>query len=244
MRILQDLLASIDTDAPIRAVRQGPFQTAAWTRHCGLATTPHESGNHHDHTPIEDAGTLLDVQAQELVDMAHSSSPYEAAIGMAAVNSLLEIDEQLCIELNAADLLAHKGSGKRIALVGHFPFVQKLRRGAKELWIIEKQPLEEDFPESEAGRLIPQADVVGISGSAFINHSIDHLLSLCRSESYVVILGGTTPLSSILFEHGVDAAAGTRVTHPELVLRLVSDGAVFRQIKGVRRLTLMKQRLP
>jgi uncharacterized protein (DUF4213/DUF364 family) len=242
MRILQDLIASIDADSPVRAVRQGPFQTAVWTRYCGLATTPHDSSFHHNDIPVRDAGMLLDSQAKDLMQMAQSSSPFEAAIGMAAINSLLDNEEQLCVELNAADLLAQKGSGKRIALVGHFPFVQKLRREAKELWVIEKQPRQEDLPESEAGRLIPQADVVGITGSTFINHSLDHLLSLCSPQAYVVILGGTTPLSSILFRYGVDALSGTRVTDPDLVLRLVSEGAVFRQIRGVRRLTLMKKK--
>jgi len=163
---------------------------------------------------------------------------------MATINSLVDIEERLCIEMNAADLLAEKGSDKRIALVGHFPFVQQLRRAAKELWVMEKEPQGDDLPESEAARLIPEADVVGITGSAFINHTVDDLLSLCNSQAYVMVLGGTTPLSSVLFEHRIDAAAGTTVSHPEQVLRQVSEGAVFRQIRGVRRLVLMKQRLP
>lgn len=240
MQVLQSLISALHMDAPVRAVRQGPFQTAVWTRNCGLATTPHESGSHHDEVPVRDAGTLLEHRAHDLVHMANSTSPYEAAIGMAAINSLLDVEEDLCVELNAADLLVQKGSEKRIALVGHFPFVQRLRRQAKELWVIERQPLEDDLPESEAERFIPEADVVGITGSAFMNHSLDRLLSLCNSQAYVVILGGTTPLSSVLFEHGVDAAAGTTVSNPELVLRQVSEGAVFRQIGGVKRLTLMK----
>ena len=244
MKVLQALISSLNTDAPVRAVHQGPFQTAVWTRYCGLATTPHESVTNHDRTPVPEAGTLLNLRAQELVQMAYSPSPYQSAIGMAALNSLLEIDEHLCDELNGADLLAQKGSGKRVALVGHFPFVPELRRAVKELWVIERQPREEDLPESEAARLIPQADVVGITGATFINHSLDGLLSLCSSQAYVLVLGGTAPLSPILFEYGVDAVAGTRVIQPEIVLPLVSEGAVFRQIKGVRRLILTKQRLP
>ena len=244
MRVLQDLISSLDIDAPVRAVRQGPFQTAVWTRHCGLATTPHDSGGNHDEIPVPEAGTLLSLRAEELVQMAYSLSPYQSAIGMAALNSLLDVDERLCIELNGADLLVQKGSDKRIALVGHFPFVPRLRGVAKELWVIERKPREEDFPESEAAGLIPQADVVGITGAAFTNGSLDGLLGLCSPQAYVLILGGTATLSPILFEHGVDAVAGTRVVQPEIVLPLVSEGAVFRQIKGVRRLIMMKQGLP
>jgi uncharacterized protein (DUF4213/DUF364 family) len=55
-----------------------------------------------------------------------------------------------------------------------------------------------------------------------------------------MVLGGTAPLSPVLFDHGVDAIAGSKVTDPETVLRFVSQGATFRQIKGVRRLIMKK----
>jgi len=46
---------------------------------------------------------------------------------MATINSLIEVDEQRCFQLNAGDLLVRKGEGKRVAIVGHFPFVPRLR---------------------------------------------------------------------------------------------------------------------
>jgi uncharacterized protein (DUF4213/DUF364 family) len=72
--------------------------------------------------------------------MAYSESLLEAAIGMATINSLLEVDEERCLALNGGDLIARKGKGKRVAIVGHFPFIAKLREIAKELWVIEKNP--------------------------------------------------------------------------------------------------------
>ena len=141
---------------------------------------------------------------------------------------------------NARDLLAEKGSGRKIALVGHFPFVVELGRQAEKLWVLERHPREGDFAETEAENLIPQADVVGITGTAFTNHTIEHLLGLCRPEAYVIILGGTTPLSPVLFDYGIDAISGTRVVDPEAVLHYVSQGATFRQIKGVKRLTMKR----
>jgi hypothetical protein len=125
-----------------------------------------------------------------------------------------------------------------VALIGHFPFVPKLRQTAKELWVIEKQPQEGDFSEDKAEVFIPRADVIGITGTAFTNHTVEHLLGLCRPESYVVILGGTTPLSPVLFDYGVDTISGTKVVDPEAVLRCVSQGATFRQIRGIRLLTM------
>jgi uncharacterized protein (DUF4213/DUF364 family) len=54
-------------------------------------------------------------------------------------------------------------------------------------------------------------------------------------------LGDTVPLSPVLFDYGVDALSGTRVVDPDLALRCVSQGANFRQIQGVKRLTMTKK---
>jgi uncharacterized protein (DUF4213/DUF364 family) len=189
---------------------------------------------------VKEPGLLLDKTPGVLARMAYSESILEAAIGMATINSLLEVDLRSCTELNAADLILEKGQEKRVAIVGHFPFLPRVREKAKSLWVIEKNPREGDFHENEADRLIPQADVVAITGTSLTNHTLEHLLELCDPMAYVVMLGDTVPLNPILFEHRIDALAGTRVIDPELALRCVSQGANFRQIKGTRRLTMIK----
>jgi uncharacterized protein (DUF4213/DUF364 family) len=83
--------------------------------------------------------------------------------------------------------------------------------------------------------------VVAITGSAFINHSLEDLLALCRPDAFIVVLGPTTPLSPVLFDHGADVISGTRVTHPELALRSAGEGATFRQIQGIRLLTMARE---
>ena len=238
MRIIDDMLSSLDYKASVRDIRQGAFQTAVLTRGCGLASTPHDPGPHHSQTPVKEPGLLLNKDTLSLARMALSPSPLEAAIGMATINSLIEIDEQRCTELNAGDLLSKKGEGKKVAIIGHFPFIPRLRTVVSELWVIERNPQEGDFTETEADKLLPQADVVGITGTAFINQTIESLLSLCKSSAYVVVLGGTAPLSPVLFDYGVNAVSGTRVIDPEAVLRCLNQGATFRQIKGVRLLTM------
>ena len=240
MRIIDDLLSTLDYNAPLRDIRQGPFQTAVLTLECGLASTPHEPHPHHEKIPVKEAGLLMEKSALTLAHLAKSTSQMEAAIGMATINSLIKVDEQRCLELNASDLLLRKGEGKRVAIIGHFPFVPKLRAAAKELWVIEKNPREGDFAEADSKRFLPQADVVGITGTAFTNHTIEPLLNLCNPKAYVVVLGGTTPLSPVLFGYGIDAISGTRVVEPDTALRCVSEGATFRQIKGLKLLTMEK----
>lgn len=240
MKIIDDLLSTLNYEAPLRDIRQGAFQTAVFSRYCGLASTLRDRGGHHGKPPVKEAGVLLDKTANELARMVYSTSILEAAIGMATINSLLEVDETRCQEINAGALLAEKGEGKRVAIIGHFPFVPELRQAAKELWVIEQNPTEGDLPEKEAERLLPQADVIGITGTAFTNHTIEPLLALCNPKTYVVILGDSAPLSPLLFDYGIDAVSGTRVVEPETVLRCVSQGATFRQIRGIRLLTMKR----
>ena len=238
MKIIDNLLTALNYSYQVKDIRLGPFQTAVVTHNCGLASTPHNPGPHHESSPVAEAGTLLQKDVRTLAALAKSNSETEAAIGMATINSLLEVYERYCTETNAADLLMKNGEGKNIAIVGHFPFVAKLRTVAKNLWVIEKNPQEGDYPESEAKNLISQADVVGITGTTFTNHTIEKLLLFCKPLAYIVLLGGTAPLTPILFDYGICAISGTVVDDPARVLLSVSQGATFRQISGKRLLTM------
>ncbi|MBU2497646.1 MAG: DUF364 domain-containing protein [Proteobacteria bacterium] len=241
MKILDDLISPLNLDAPVREIRQGVFHTGVLTRHCGLAATLPRDALRQEPPLVKEAGFLLDKAPTELLMLVYSESILEAAIGMAAINSLIEIDEDSCVELNAAELILEKGEGKRVAIVGHFPFVPRVRQQARELWIIEKNPKRGDFTEADADCLIPLADVVAITGTALTNHTLESLLKLCDPKAYVIMLGDTVPLCPILFDYGVDALSGTKVVDTELALRCVSQGANFRQIKGTRRLTMVKR---
>jgi uncharacterized protein (DUF4213/DUF364 family) len=242
MKILEDLIASLREDAPVRQVLIGPFWTAVWSRACGLASTVMPEEHEHGATFVAGSGELASRNALGLCHLAFSDSVLEAGIGMAAINSLLDVDEKRCEELNAGQLLIQRGRGKRVALVGHFPFVPSLREAARELSVLELHPGTGDFPAEHAENVLPQADVVAITGSAFINHTIEALLGLCRPGSLVVVLGPSTPLSPVLFDYGVDVVSGTRVIDPLLALRCLAEGAVFRQMRGVRLLTMRRSR--
>jgi uncharacterized protein (DUF4213/DUF364 family) len=238
--ILADIIATLDLSAEVRDIRQGVFHTGVLTRRCGLAATLPKDAFKQTPPLVTTPGHLLEKSASELVHMSFSDSILEAAIGMASINSLIEVDERRCVELNAGDLLAQKGKNQKVVIVGHFPFVDRLRDLSKELKVIEKNPREGDLTEDQADFYVPEAEVVGITGSALTNHTMDHLLSICNPKAYVVALGDTTPLSPVLFEYGVDAISGTIVIDSEQALRCVSQGANFRQMQGIRLLTMME----
>jgi uncharacterized protein (DUF4213/DUF364 family) len=198
------------------------------------------SARAHGHLQVRDVGRLHTRSALELAGLVHSPELLEASIGVAAVNSLLKLDESSAREINAADVLVARGKGKNVALVGHFSFIEQLRQAAKELWVIEKRPAPGEYPAEAAADLLPKADVVAITGTTLVNHTLDGLLSLCRPGAAVMLLGPSTPLSPILFNYGVSIISGTQVVDEAAVLRTVGQGASFRQVEGVRLLTLVR----
>ena len=244
MSLLDELLGTL-SDAPLEAVWVGARWTAVAVARrgrlrCGLASTLREEGPHGE-SPVRWAGHLLEHSALELAVLIRSEQPLEASIGLAAVNALLEVDESRCREENAVSLLEREGRGKRVALVGHFPFIPRLRPVVGELWVLEEHPQGDEFPAERAPQLLPQADVVAITGATLANHTLEGLLALCRPGAFVLILGPSTPLSAVLFRHGAMALAGTLVVDPPAVLRCVSQGATFRQIEGVRTVVMFPE---
>lgn len=240
MKILDDVIESVSHGfTAVREIHVCVHWTAVLSKYCGLASTFKEE--RHPHTGVRDVGELTEKSAFDLARYSRSENLLEASIGMAAINSLIEIDESRCVEINAYEILAEQGRGKNVAVVGHFPFIGMLRESARKLWIIEKRPLEGDLPEDAAEEVLPQCDVVGITGTAFINHTLEDLLAYCKG-SFVALIGPTTPLTPILFDHGIDVISGSKVINPEEVIHFMSQGATFKELHhhGVRLLTMMR----
>lgn len=242
MTAVETLLSSIKTDAPVHQVAVGAFWSAvvlgAGPGRCGIASTLR--GEHHQEGyPVPQAGRLLEASGLELASWLRSSSILKASIGMAAFNALLDVDQSTCVELNAADVIVERGRGRKVAIVGHFPFIERVRRVAEECWVLELHPRPGDLPAERADEILPQADVVALTGTSLINHTFEELIGLCSPEAFVILLGGSAPLSPLLFDYGVDVVSGTVVVDAQATLRAVSQGATFRQIPGKRLLTMM-----
>lgn len=239
MEIIDDLLFSLKgDDVSVRSVHTCVFWTAVITKHCGLSSTFREEGPSHERG-LKDVGRLTQKTALELAQYAKSNSLLEATIGMATINSLIEIDESKCMKKNAFDIILEKGVGKNVGIVGHFPWIPKLRERIKNLWVLEQRLREGDLPASDADRILPQCDVVGITGTSFINHTLEGLLNLCK-KAFIVLIGPTSPLSPVLFDHGINAICGSKVTDPDRVILSISQGATFKEITGIKLLTLTR----
>lgn len=236
-RLLPTLL-----DGKIIAVHMGLYWTAvlaevAGETRCGLAATVNDATHHFTTEPlIARAGRLTELAARDLAAYVHSSVLPEVSIGLATINALLPRQPARWVNLHSKHLLAELGAGKKVAMVGHFPYVPELRVQVGELWVLEQNPHEGDLPAAAAAEIIPQADVVAITAMTLLNGTFDALLALCPPGAPVLIVGPTTPLSPVLFEQGATILAGAIVENPESVLRGVREGANFHQLRqmGVR----------
>jgi len=162
----------------------------------------------------------------------------EASVGVAAINSLVVPPRGKTIERNGVDLIMEQAAGRRLAVIGHFPFIERVRPIVKTLWVLELDPQEGDLPATEAPNILPHADVVAITGTTLINHTIDNLLELSRGKK-IIILGPSTILSPVLFDFGVSALCGINVLNQDLVLRHIKEGGSFRQLPGVKYVSIL-----
>jgi len=225
---------------PIRRVVVGVHWTLVSSKTCGLASTLVNCGPH-GHSQMRDVGNLNHKNAQDLAQWILSDNLLEASVGMAALNSLIEIDEGQLVQINAFDVIAREGKDKNVVVVGHFPFVGKIKTISKNCWVIEKRPYGDDFPEEAAQNFIPKADVIAITGTAFINKTMDKLLSLCQPDSLVMILGPSTPLSPLLFDMGISFLSGAYVDNEDAAINTIMQGASLPQVNGVKLVTMVQK---
>lgn len=212
------------------------------SRHCGLASSMEGSEpgviNHWDKRYR--TGDLPD--AVSLAGLVHSSRPSEVSIGMAAINALIPPRPDLWVEVNADEVIASFGTDKKIALVGHFPFVSRLAARVQQLWVLEQNPVEGDLPASAAAEIIPQADILAITAMTLMNGTFDEIMSYRRLETLTLLIGPSTPLSPILFEHGITILSGAVVEDIDNAVQSVLQGANFRQLHhhGVKLVSMVK----
>ncbi|NPV76464.1 MAG: DUF364 domain-containing protein [Anaerolineae bacterium] len=244
MNLFEPILQTLP-QATVQSVQIGLFWTAVVVesggrQRCGLAATLSNGEFEHARLPaVEEAGRLEQRPALELAQWVFSQSYTEAGVGLATINALLPPMEN-AINLAAEDYIASQGADKGVALIGHFPFVPKLKNQVKKLWVLELNPKEDDIPAAQAPEVIPQADVLAITSTTLINHTFDGVFALRKPGAKVLLLGPSTPLSPLLFDLGIHVLSGSMVEDIDAVLTLVRQGATFRQIRphGVRLVTV------
>jgi uncharacterized protein len=186
------------------------------------------------------SGKLRGRQAAELAREALSSHGVRRAVGIAAVNALAECCWQrrphpgvmLYSGIDAFDA-ADIQPGERVVVVGAFvPFLKELKRRRQSFLVLEQdaatlKPEELAFfrPAAAAGDVVPQADVVLITGSTLVNATLEDLLALAGPQTRVVIVGPTVGmLPDAFLARGADILGCVRIVNSDAFLDLLAEG--------------------
>jgi uncharacterized protein len=226
-------------DQPIRDVTTGVCLTAVSSRYLGLASlVSHIAPGMLRPESTESLPPSVHAAADLLLDPATSNTD-KATLAIAAINSLLPPPGD-DTAMAGQDLMVERGRGKNVAVVGHFPFVDSLRETCANMWVLEKRPQTGDVDASKSGEILPQADLVAVTGTTILNGTLAGLLNSCRPDAFVVMLGPTTPFARALFDCGIDVLAGCAVPDPEAALRGIRAGKCFKGLSGVRQIAWSK----
>lgn len=158
-----------------------------------------------------------------------SDSPILATVGLAALNALCAPPEQLPAP-RSQEWLEGLCRGRQAVVVGDFPFIPRLKAVASALHVMELRPVSGSTPARRWGPLLASCEVTVITGTALLTRSLAWFLAKAH-KAVKVLIGPSTPMSTVLFEYGADILAGCRVTDPPGVLKAVRADGSFREIK-------------
>ncbi len=185
-------------------------------------------------------GKLRGRLARDLLKETAAPSGIRRAVGVAAMNALADMcwdrrapaGVELRMGVDAYDA-AEIRPDENVVVVGAFvPFLKSLKRAHQRFTVLEMDSatlkadeLPHFRPADEAGSVVPDADVVLITGTTLLNNTLENLLVLCRPEARVVLVGPTVGLVPDAFlRRGVDVLGGVRVTAPDAFLDVLTEG--------------------
>jgi uncharacterized protein (DUF4213/DUF364 family) len=247
MKLLDDIISTVeDENAPAGDVRVGVSWTGVKGRYGGVCKTygiPVPHGNY-----THDLGKLNEKSTLELAEYARSWNFAEASIGVAALNSMVKVKGKTGV--NAIDIVLETCENKNVTMVGKFPRTGEIKALARELWVLEMNPCSLDLKKgiinaTAAEYVIPDSDIVIVTGSTLINKTMERVLELCKmADAYTIVMGPSTTMSDVLFDYGADMLAGVEIVKPEAMLNIISqsggminskicrDEIVFRVLEG------------
>jgi uncharacterized protein len=235
--IYEELIATVPPDLRVLECLIGLHWTVIRSHAIGMALTPFGAPGMYGAqgaSVISKIGKqIAGMPVRKLAEYIKSWNPYEASLGLAAINSVHNSPEHvtqmfgrpLSSQGQVSAFAYHAGvvRGKRVAVVGRFPDLDTLS-GICRLTVLERLPGPGDLPDPACEYVLPDQDYVFITATALINKTLPRLLELSR-RACVFLVGPSTPFTPLLFGHGIDTLAGTVVLEPESVWRAAQEGA-------------------
>lgn len=219
------LCDNIRSDERILSTVSGDIWALAETeQHSGMAMHVHGTSR-----PAMLPDGLYRMPLRRAAEALKSWNSTEASLAMAAVNAFYNTEERLS-ELHCSEPFENYCTrgidfrGKTVGIVGHMHGTDEMRRDAEKIFILEREPRGGDYPDPACDYLLPQCDIVLITGSAITNKTLPHLLDLCRS-AYTILVGPSVPMCAELFGFGIDRLSGLVITDRYGIRERVQSGA-------------------
>ncbi len=152
----------------------------------------------------------------------------EASLGLAAANAFYNTPQRLDalgarISMNVFYTDGIDLRGRTVGIIGHMHGPKGLREQAKAVYTLERVPQEGDYPDSACDYLLPQCDLVLVTGSTITNKTLPHLLELCERAT-VILTGPSVPLCPALLDCGIDRIAGMAIADRAAMRARVEGG--------------------
>ena len=205
-------------------------------------------------------GKLRGRRAADLAREALSGHGIPRTVGIATVNALADHcwqrrphpDVDLRHDVDAFDATDIR-HGDKVVVVGAFvPFLKELKRRGQDFLVLEQDPatLKADElpffrPAEQAAEILPDADVLLITGSTLVNNTLEQLLALIRPEARVTVVGPTVGmLPDAFLARGADVLGCVRITEPDAFLDLLAEGGSGYHFFGLAAQKLVLARRP
>lgn len=228
-KLYDDLLALIPADLRVEECLIGLYWTLVRSGTTGLAMTPLEGAR-----KVTLSGKMAGMSVRQLAEYVKSWNLHEAAVGLAAINSVINSRDRMeklksqswenFEKVSVFEYFRESYRGKKVAAIGHFPGVEKLA-DCCQISVLERIPQPGDYPDPACEYLLPEQDFVFITATSLENKTLPHLLELCP-QAFTVLWGPSTPLAPLLFDYGVDVLWGNIVREPDVVRRVVGEGGM------------------
>src|SRR3984893_16926979 len=185
-------------------------------------------------------GNLRGCPAFALASEALDPNGLGRGLGIAALNALADTcwrhrphpEGELRVGVDAFDATEIRSADKVVVVGAFVPFLRALKQRRQPFIVLEQNPatLKADelpfFRPAEGARaVIPEADVVLITGSTLVNDTLEDLLALRKPGARVTVVGPTVGLLPDAFlNRGVDVLGIVRITEPDAFLDVLAEG--------------------
>ena len=243
--IYDQLLATVPADDRLEKIHLGRHWLMLETSAQAFGLAQLGSGGQ-----APDLNRLLGRPLREVAALVKSWNFQEASVGLAAINAHLNTRAELdraaaagsgSADGDAFDLFLSRVKGKKAAIIGRFPYLERLASHCRSLIVFERDPGPHDLPDSAAEFLLPEQELVFITATSIINKTLPRLLELCAGAG-VGLVGPSTPLTPLLFQHGVEALSGLIPVDQRKVAEVVAreDSCIRLFAEGVQKVNLTK----